>query len=259
MVIFHSYVKLPEGNMTFQGWNLFTILYRLFFVNLNLQSTIQTQLNDSRSKKSFSVEDMRNPGCATSRAWKKNRVFFAQLPIGRQNHSSTMNIHHSSTMIPVRENSEVVMKFTQTNGYTYIYNYGLKPPFPSHSSTMNIQASPPFLRKTLQCHGSLLLPYWPRFPVGELFHHLPSTWRINQLKTIDLNLDNNWLTLTYGNIDSDMLFDVNGVKYVCVTLRGGHQRVANAAEDHVLLLGEIWDHLGCWSGAVPLGYEYTLW
>ena len=140
---------------------MFSIVYRLFFVNLNLQSTIQTQLfiQDPRNPSAWrkcETPDSRHPGREKAKTWD----FFAQLSIGRQNHSSTMNIHHSSTMIPVRENSEVVIKFTQTNGY--IYN-GLKPPT-SHSSTMNIQATPPFLRKTLRCHGSLSLPYWPRFP-----------------------------------------------------------------------------------------------
>ena len=128
MVIFHSYVKLPEGNMTFQGWNMFSIVYRLFFVNLNLQSTIQTQLfiQDPRNPSAWrkcETPDSRHPGREKAKTWD----FFAQLSIGRQNHSSTMNIHHSSTMIPVRENSEVVIKFTQTNGYIYIMVWNHQP------------------------------------------------------------------------------------------------------------------------------------
>ena len=44
-----------------------------------------------------------------------------------------------------------------------------------------------------------------------------------------------------------MLFpDLSSISAAQRDIRGDHQRVANAAEDHVLLLGEVGDHLRPW-------------
>ena len=149
---------------------------------------------------------------------KKIRGFFAQLPIGRQNHSSTMNIHHSSTMIPgfgrtVRSwwnlPRQMDIYIMDHNGlmdiyiYIMVWNHRFQP-FIHHEhpgypaiSAEDI-AVPWFFIAALLASISVGAPMENEPGECKLFHHLPSTWRINQFKTIDTNLDNidnNWLMI----------------------------------------------------------------